>query len=172
MKAKLINHSLGLQTSCLTAVHLNLLISYSLICVMFLCIGLRKSIELPWCWWGELCTCCFWWLWPCFEDMGSSKTRWTNRTNYTIKNLFSVCPSFWIRLGRPISAGTLAPIFQFSSHSSWITACKWHTRSWFHLLSASYDGKVMLWDLRTAVQSYRCTSLFDDILVLQILAIC
>ncbi|KVH92624.1 G-protein beta WD-40 repeat-containing protein, partial [Cynara cardunculus var. scolymus] len=45
---------------------------------------------------------------------------------------------------------TLAPSFQFSSHTSWITACKWHSRSWFHLLSASYDGKVMLWDLRTA----------------------
>lgn len=48
-------------------------------------------------------------------------------------------------------SGTLAPSFQFSSHTSWITACKWHSRSWFHLLSASYDGKVMLWDLRTAV---------------------
>ena len=47
--------------------------------------------------------------------------------------------------------GTLTPVFQFSSHTSWISACKWHNKSWFHLLSASYDGKVMLWDLRTAV---------------------
>nr|GMD76572.1 ribosome biogenesis protein WDR12 homolog [Ipomoea batatas] len=47
-------------------------------------------------------------------------------------------------------ADSLAPIFQFSSHSSWISACKWHDKSWFHLVSASYDGKVMLWDLRTA----------------------
>lgn len=47
--------------------------------------------------------------------------------------------------------GTSAPVFQFSSHSSWISACKWHNGSSFHLLSSSYDGKVMLWDLRTAV---------------------
>ncbi|RWR83210.1 ribosome biogenesis protein WDR12 [Cinnamomum micranthum f. kanehirae] len=55
-----------------------------------------------------------------------------------------------LRIWDPRKPGTLAPIFQFSSHSSWITACKWHKSSWFHLLSASYDGKVMLWDLRTA----------------------
>nr|POF22042.1 ribosome biogenesis protein wdr12 like [Quercus suber] len=39
---------------------------------------------------------------------------------------------------------------QFLSHTSWISACKWHDKSWFHLVSSSYDGKVMLWDLRTA----------------------
>ncbi|KAJ6843675.1 ribosome biogenesis protein WDR12-like protein isoform X2 [Iris pallida] len=55
-----------------------------------------------------------------------------------------------LRIWDPRKPGTLAPIFQFSSHTSWITACKWHSRSFFHLLSASYDGKVMLWDLRTA----------------------
>ncbi|WOK92374.1 hypothetical protein Cni_G01993 [Canna indica] len=55
-----------------------------------------------------------------------------------------------LRIWDPRKPGTLVPVFQFSSHSSWITACKWHPKSWFHLLSASYDGKVMLWDLRTA----------------------
>ncbi|XP_068655430.1 ribosome biogenesis protein WDR12 homolog [Aristolochia californica] len=55
-----------------------------------------------------------------------------------------------LRIWDPRKPGTLAPVFQFSSHSSWITACKWHAKSWFHLLSASHDGKVMLWDLRTA----------------------
>ncbi|KAG6471598.1 hypothetical protein ZIOFF_069042 [Zingiber officinale] len=55
-----------------------------------------------------------------------------------------------LRVWDPRKPGSLAPVFQFSSHSSWITACKWHRKSWFHLLSASYDGKVMLWDLRTA----------------------
>ncbi|CAL9186965.1 ribosome biogenesis protein WDR12 homolog isoform X2 [Musa acuminata AAA Group] len=55
-----------------------------------------------------------------------------------------------LRIWDPRKPGTLAPVFQFSSHSSWISACKWHCKSWFHLLSASYDGKVMLWDLRTA----------------------
>lgn len=47
--------------------------------------------------------------------------------------------------------GTSAPVLQFSSHTSWISDCKWHDKSWFHLLSSSYDGKVMLWDIRTLV---------------------
>ncbi|WZZ38383.1 hypothetical protein YC2023_034642 [Brassica napus] len=55
-------------------------------------------------------------------------------------------PGEWIHK----NTRTSAPVFQFASHSSWISACKWHTSSWFHLLSASYDGKIMLWDLRTA----------------------
>ncbi|KAG9134818.1 hypothetical protein Leryth_001114 [Lithospermum erythrorhizon] len=55
-----------------------------------------------------------------------------------------------LRIWDPRKPGTLAPIFQFSSHSSWISACKWHENSWFHLVSSSYDGKIMLWDLRTA----------------------
>ncbi|XP_071722846.1 ribosome biogenesis protein WDR12 homolog [Rutidosis leptorrhynchoides] len=55
-----------------------------------------------------------------------------------------------LRIWDPRIPGSTAPVYQFSSHSSWISACKWHKRSWFHLLSSSYDGKVMLWDLRTA----------------------
>ncbi|KAF8405893.1 hypothetical protein HHK36_007971 [Tetracentron sinense] len=55
-----------------------------------------------------------------------------------------------LRIWDPRKPGTLAPVFQFSSHTYWISACKWHNKSWFHLVSASYDGKVMLWDLRTA----------------------
>ncbi|CAI0465197.1 unnamed protein product [Linum tenue] len=55
-----------------------------------------------------------------------------------------------LRIWDPRKPGTSAPVYQFSSHTSWISACQWHSKSWFHLLSASYDGKVMLWDLRTA----------------------
>ncbi|XP_057807935.1 ribosome biogenesis protein WDR12 homolog isoform X1 [Salvia miltiorrhiza] len=55
-----------------------------------------------------------------------------------------------LRVWDPRKPGTLSPIFQFSSHNSWISSCKWHDKSWYHLASASYDGKVMLWDLRTA----------------------
>ncbi|KAL1205891.1 putative ribosome biogenesis protein WDR12 [Cardamine amara subsp. amara] len=55
-----------------------------------------------------------------------------------------------LRVWDPRKPGTSAPVFQFSSHTSWISAIKWHKSSWFHLLSASYDGKIMLWDLRTA----------------------
>lgn len=54
-----------------------------------------------------------------------------------------------LRIWDPRRPGTSAPIGQFSSHTSWVTACKWHESSWFHILSASYDGKVMLWDMRT-----------------------
>ncbi|KNA05180.1 hypothetical protein SOVF_192760 [Spinacia oleracea] len=55
-----------------------------------------------------------------------------------------------LRIWDPRRPGTLAPVYQFSSHTNWISACKWHKKSWFHLVSSSYDGKVMLWDLRTA----------------------
>ncbi|XP_035550981.1 ribosome biogenesis protein WDR12 homolog isoform X1 [Juglans regia] len=55
-----------------------------------------------------------------------------------------------LRIWDPRKPGTSAPVFQFSSHTSWVSACKWHKKSWFHLATASYDGKVMLWDLRTA----------------------
>lgn len=82
--------------------------------------------------------------------MGPSKTRSTSRDFVEFESV-----NFLLYLQRKtenhVRTGSLAPIFQFSSHSSWITACKWHSRSHFHLVSASYDGKVMLWDLRTAV---------------------
>ncbi|KAI3872295.1 hypothetical protein MKX03_003186 [Papaver bracteatum] len=55
-----------------------------------------------------------------------------------------------LRIWDPRKSGSSAPVLQFTSHSSWITACKWHDSSRQHLLSSSYDGKVMLWDLRTA----------------------
>ncbi|KMZ65037.1 Ribosome biogenesis protein Ytm1 [Zostera marina] len=54
-----------------------------------------------------------------------------------------------IRVWDPRKPDTLTPTFKFMSHSSWISACKWHKSSWYHLLSSSYDGKVMLWDIRT-----------------------
>lgn len=69
-----------------------------------------------------------------------------------------------LRIWDPRKPGTLAPIFQFSSHSSWISACKWHENSWFHLISASYDGKIMLWDLRTAWPLSVITSHKDKVL--------
>ncbi|PPS18248.1 hypothetical protein GOBAR_AA02330 [Gossypium barbadense] len=56
-----------------------------------------------------------------------------------------------LRIWDPRKLGTSAPMFQFSSHSSWISACKWHNMSPLHLLSSSYDRKVMLWELRTAI---------------------
>ncbi|CAI9780696.1 unnamed protein product [Fraxinus pennsylvanica] len=55
-----------------------------------------------------------------------------------------------IRIWDPRKPGKYDPIFQLSGHNSWISSCKWHNKSWFHLVSASYDGKVMIWDLRAA----------------------
>ncbi|CAN6481974.1 unnamed protein product [Victoria cruziana] len=57
-----------------------------------------------------------------------------------------------LRIWDPRRPGSLAPVFEISSVyslTSWVTSCKWHTKSWFHLLSSSYDGKVVLWDIRT-----------------------
>ncbi|KAK9068713.1 hypothetical protein SSX86_012828 [Deinandra increscens subsp. villosa] len=45
--------------------------------------------------------------------------------------------------------GTLAPCFRLSSHTFTIATCKWHKSSCFQLLSASFDKKVILWDIRT-----------------------
>ncbi|XP_078430207.1 transducin/WD40 repeat-like superfamily protein [Wolffia australiana] len=55
-----------------------------------------------------------------------------------------------LRIWDPRRSGNIAPVYQFSSHASWISSCKWHPKSWLHLMSTSYDGKAMIWDLRTA----------------------
>ncbi|KAK4804767.1 hypothetical protein SAY86_004584 [Trapa natans] len=113
-------------------------------------------------------------VWPQYETIYSSSwdqsvRRWDVETGKDSMNIFSGKVLNCIDVGGEASAlvaaggsdtilriwdprkpGSLAPIFQFSSHTSWISSCKWHDKSWFHLLSASYDGKVMLWDLRTA----------------------
>ncbi|KAK4794832.1 hypothetical protein SAY86_012826 [Trapa natans] len=113
-------------------------------------------------------------VWPQYETIYSSSwdhsvRRWDVETGKDSLNIFSGKVLNCIDVGGEASAliaaggsdpvlriwdprkpGSSAPIFQFSFHTSWISSCKWHDKSWFHLLSASYDGKVMLWDLRTA----------------------
>uniref|UniRef100_A0A0D6R405 Ribosome biogenesis protein WDR12 homolog n=1 Tax=Araucaria cunninghamii TaxID=56994 RepID=A0A0D6R405_ARACU len=54
-----------------------------------------------------------------------------------------------LRIWDPRMPGTLRPVLQFSKHKSWITACKWHPTSWHHLISASFDGTLKLWDVRS-----------------------
>lgn len=56
-----------------------------------------------------------------------------------------------IRIWDPRMPGTFTPILQLSSHKSWITACKWHPKSRQHLVSASHDGTLKLWDVRSKV---------------------
>ncbi|KAG0553421.1 hypothetical protein KC19_12G010200 [Ceratodon purpureus] len=56
-----------------------------------------------------------------------------------------------LRIWDPRLPGTVAPVFQLSSHTSWISACKWHPKSSFHILTASFDGTVKLWDTRATI---------------------
>lgn len=56
-----------------------------------------------------------------------------------------------LRIWDPRIPGTFTPILQLSSHKSWITACKWHPKSRHHLISASHDGTLKLWDVRSKV---------------------
>ncbi|KAJ7543544.1 hypothetical protein O6H91_09G042900 [Diphasiastrum complanatum] len=56
-----------------------------------------------------------------------------------------------IRIWDPRMPGTVAPIQQLTSHKSWISVCKWHRRSPYHLLSASHDGSVKVWDIRSKI---------------------
>lgn len=69
-----------------------------------------------------------------------------------------------LRVWDPRKPGTVSPIHQFSFHKSWISSCKWHKRSWYHLISASYDGTVMLWDLRTLLPLAVINSHTDKVL--------
>eukprot|EP00250_Pteridium_aquilinum_P009214 c18520_g1_i1 orf=182-1486(+) len=56
-----------------------------------------------------------------------------------------------LRIWDPRMPGTNTPILQLSSHKAWITACKWHGHSRHHILSASHDGSVKLWDIRSKI---------------------
>lgn len=56
-----------------------------------------------------------------------------------------------IRIWDPRMPGTFTPILQLTSHKSWITACKWHPKSRQHLVAASHDGTLKLWDVRSKV---------------------
>ncbi|KAH7425077.1 hypothetical protein KP509_11G038700 [Ceratopteris richardii] len=56
-----------------------------------------------------------------------------------------------LRIWDPRMPGTNTPIFQLSSHNAWISACKWHSSSSHHIFSASYDGSIKLWDLRSKI---------------------
>ncbi|KAI3854688.1 hypothetical protein MKW92_042591 [Papaver armeniacum] len=43
-----------------------------------------------------------------------------------------------LRIWDPRKSGSSAPVLQFASHSSWITACKWHDSLRKHLLSSKW----------------------------------
>ena len=53
-----------------------------------------------------------------------------------------------------LGLGALSP----SAHEGWISALAWHPTSSHHLLSASHDGSIKLWDLRTAVPLHQISS--------------
>ncbi|CAM6030064.1 unnamed protein product [Sphagnum balticum] len=69
-----------------------------------------------------------------------------------------------LRIWDPRIPGTVAPALQLSSHKSWISACKWHSSSIHHLLSASYDGTIKLWDTRSKVPLHTLQAHKDKVL--------
>ncbi|KAL2633693.1 hypothetical protein R1flu_005172 [Riccia fluitans] len=69
-----------------------------------------------------------------------------------------------LRIWDPRIVGVVVPILQLSSHKGWITSCKWHPRSTYHLLSASHDGTVKLWDMRAKVPLHTLEAHKDKVL--------
>ncbi|BBN04273.1 ribosome biogenesis protein [Marchantia polymorpha subsp. ruderalis] len=69
-----------------------------------------------------------------------------------------------LRVWDPRIVGVVAPILQLTSHKGWITSCKWHPRSTFHLLSASHDGTIKVWDTRAKVPLYTVEAHKDKVL--------
>ncbi len=55
-----------------------------------------------------------------------------------------------VRCWDPRASSTVATL-SLSSHVAWVTAVRWCPWAEHHLLSASYDGSMKLWDVRAAV---------------------
>ncbi|CAL1379191.1 unnamed protein product [Linum trigynum] len=58
-----------------------------------------------------------------------------------------------LRIYDPNQPAISRPALKFSSHNKEISACQWHKDS-FHLLSASLDGTVMMWDVRNEISIF------------------
>ncbi|KAL3694046.1 hypothetical protein R1sor_007697 [Riccia sorocarpa] len=69
-----------------------------------------------------------------------------------------------LRIWDPRLVGVVVPILQLSSHKGWITSCKWHPKSAYHLLSASHDGTVKLWDMRAKIPLHTLEAHKDKVL--------
>lgn len=69
-----------------------------------------------------------------------------------------------LRIWDPRMPGINTPILQLSSHKAWVTACKWHQQSKYHILSASHDGSVKLWDIRSKIPLHTIEAHKDKIL--------
>nr|AIF73520.1 WD40 protein [Volvox ferrisii] len=52
---------------------------------------------------------------------------------------------------RPGAASETLAVTTHGSHANWVTAVAWCPSSAYHLATASHDGSVKLWDVRTAV---------------------
>jgi len=69
-----------------------------------------------------------------------------------------------LRVWDPRIQATVAPTMQFTSHKGWISACKWHPKSVHHILTASYDGTVKLWDTRATIPLLTMSAHKDKVL--------
>lgn len=69
-----------------------------------------------------------------------------------------------LRIWDPRLPGGVTPALQLSSHKGWITACGWHKISQLHLLSASHDGTIKLWDTRSKIPLHTLEGHKDKVL--------
>lgn len=54
-----------------------------------------------------------------------------------------------------------------SSHTDWIAAIAWHPQSAHHLVTASHDSTVKLWDTRAAVPLHTITGHTDKVITVR-----
>eukprot|EP00897_Mesotaenium_endlicherianum_P005871 jgi/Mesen1/5311/ME000264S04333 len=69
-----------------------------------------------------------------------------------------------LRIWDTRAAESTAPVQQLLSHRGWITSVKWAKGSAHHLLSASHDGSIKLWDTRTKIPLYSLDAHTDKVL--------
>ncbi|CAM6107149.1 unnamed protein product [Calypogeia fissa] len=68
-----------------------------------------------------------------------------------------------LRIWDPRMVGVAVPVLQLTSHQGWITSCRWHRRSTYHILSSSHDGTVKLWDVRAKVPLHTADAHTDKV---------
>eukprot|EP00743_Colponemidia_sp_Colp-15_P003223 GILK01003482.1.p1 GENE.GILK01003482.1~~GILK01003482.1.p1 ORF type:complete len:429 (+),score=37.65 GILK01003482.1:67-1353(+) len=71
-----------------------------------------------------------------------------------------------VRIWDPRGKDTQVVKLALVSHSSWVSAVKWAPTSPYMLASASYDGTVKLWDIRSKIPLHTLESHEDKVLCL------
>lgn len=69
-----------------------------------------------------------------------------------------------LRLWDSRSVGDTVAVQTMSGHSNWISAVAWHPTSEHHIVTASHDKTLRLWDMRTAVPLHTLSTHSDKVL--------